>query len=62
MKDDEKLQYDIANSVRTMKENMPALIEIEQLRAGLLRQKYIALVRSGFTDVQALELCKAAIN
>ena len=60
MKDGEKLQQDMAKAVQAMKENLPALIEMEHLKAVLLRKKYTALVANGFTDQQALALCGSA--
>nr|WP_315467138.1 hypothetical protein [uncultured Undibacterium sp.] len=44
--------------VREMRENLPAHIEFEQLSARVAREKYLALVKNGFTETQALELCK----
>jgi len=44
--------------VREMRENLPAHIEFEQLNARVTREKYLALVKNGFTETQALELCK----
>lgn len=44
--------------VREMRENLPAHIEFEQLRARVIREKFSALVKNGFTETQALELCK----
>lgn len=41
------------------REDMPAQIEYEQLKAKLTRAKYLELVAQGFTEAQALELCKS---
>lgn len=44
--------------VREMRENLTAHIEYEQLSARVTREKYLSLVKNGFTETQALELCK----
>ena len=41
-----------------MRENLAAHIEISQLSTKVSRAKYLALVAEGFTEQQALELCK----
>jgi len=37
---------------------MPVMIQFEVQKARLTRAKYEALVANGFTEAQALELCK----
>ncbi|MBR7747444.1 hypothetical protein [Undibacterium baiyunense] len=54
----EKKSVQLAILVGELKENLIAHIEIEQLQARLIREKYLALVKNGFTETQALELCK----
>lgn len=54
---DDKEQLSIARSVKTLRENMPALIELAGINARLTRAKFVALQAQGFTDAQALELC-----
>jgi len=54
----EKKSVQLATLVLELKENLIAHIEIEQLQARLIRERYLALVKSGFTETQALELCK----
>jgi hypothetical protein len=51
-------QLALAQAVKSMRENMPAMMEHEELRAIIIRKKFITLVQSGFTETQALELCK----
>ena len=54
----EKKSVQLATLVLELKENLLAHIEIEQLQARLTREKYISLIKNGFTETQALELCK----
>ena len=55
---DEKYQFDLAQSIKRMRENMPAMLEIVELDALQKMAKFRALVKAGFTEAQALELCK----
>lgn len=48
----------MAQLVRDLREQMPMQIEMEQLMAKVRRAKFLALVAEGFTEGQALELCK----
>lgn len=54
----EQRDVKLATLVLELRENMIAHIEIEQLQAKLTREKYLSLVKNGFTESQALELCK----
>lgn len=54
----EKLAQKIAQDMRVLKDNMPALIDAARMQAKLVRVRYLALVAEGFTEDQALELCK----
>jgi hypothetical protein len=58
MQDDDKGRVALAQLVRDMRDNIAAHIEINQLQARITRAKYIALVKEGFTEAQALQLCK----
>ncbi|ACT50884.1 hypothetical protein [Methylovorus glucosotrophus] len=49
---------ELALAAKSMKENMPALLAMQELEAKLLRQKFLSLCSEGFTQEQALELCK----
>lgn len=40
-----------------MTRQLPALFEHIELQSKLYRHKYLMLVREGFTETQALELC-----
>lgn len=45
--------------IDAMKRNMPIFLEHMALVASIKRAYYEALVRQGFTEAQAIELCKA---
>jgi len=49
---------EMADAMRKMAAEMPILIENVKMLAQLQRAKFDALKDSGFTDEQALELCK----
>ena len=48
----------IAEAVRSFRKNLPLLIEHSVMMAELHWAKYEALKEQGFSDQQALELCK----
>lgn len=48
----------LAQAVRNLRENLPALFELETLQAQITRKKFLALVAEGFSEQQALELCR----
>lgn len=54
----ENHQLELAQIVVRMRENLPAFLEYEELQAKVKRKKYLSLVNEGFTEQQALELCK----
>jgi len=53
----EKLQ-EFKEAVRQMTLTLPVQLEMMAIQAKLIRAKYNALVAEGFTEQQALELCK----
>lgn len=53
----EKDRINLAQGVKTIRENLPAMLEMAQLNAQVTRAKYLALVKEGFTEAQALDLC-----
>jgi hypothetical protein len=58
MSDEDKKSVDMARGVKHLRDNIIAMIEFEQLNARLVRAKYLALLEQGFTEQQALELCR----
>lgn len=49
---------EIRDAIRNMREHLPEFIERVQLIAKVQRAKFVALKQEGFTDEQALQLCK----
>jgi hypothetical protein len=56
--DNDKGRGALAQLVRDMRDNIAAHIEFNQLQARITRAKFAALVKEGFTEAQALQLCK----
>jgi hypothetical protein len=53
----EQERINLAQAVKTVRENLPAMVELAQLNAHVTRAKYLALMKEGFTEAQALDLC-----
>jgi hypothetical protein len=49
---------EMAKAVGLMKENLPHILEYIAIGAQLSYTKFTALKEEGFTDEQAIELCK----
>ena len=45
-------------ALEELKRSLPTHIEVLGIQAKMIRAKYQALVAQGFTEAQALELCK----
>lgn len=58
MTDSDKARVAQAQAIKQITENWVAHVEAIALTARLTRAKYLALVREGFTEAQAIELCK----
>lgn len=51
----------MADLVRNVRENLPHTIEYLEIDAQLRRRKFQRLMAEGFTEAQALELCKGSL-
>jgi len=49
---------DFVKELSALRDNMKYLVEFEKEMAVVTRYKYDALIEQGFTEAQALELCK----
>jgi len=58
MTDQDKSRVALAQAVLELRNNIAAHIELSQLQARITRAKYDALIKEGFTEQQALLLCK----
>ena len=43
-----------------MKDNMPYMVEVEDHLANLIKIRFDSLIKSGFTEEQALVICQSA--
>jgi hypothetical protein len=50
---------DLKGAISNTRRNLPALFEHVQMQAKLRRVAYLAYLEEGFTEAQALELCKS---
>ena len=49
---------ELEKSARMLRDNMDLHVELARLLAQMTRAKYLALVEQGFSEDQALSLCK----
>ncbi len=59
MTDNDKVN--LAQAVKNLQDNLIPLIELERFNAKITREKYLALIGQGFSEGQAIELCKKGI-
>jgi hypothetical protein len=56
----ENQKVELAKHLKHTRENLPAFIDMVKLQAQMTRIRYLALVAEGFSEAQALELCKVS--
>lgn len=62
MANEDKMHVAIAQAIKGMRDTWAQQLELQQLKADLARARYLQLVKAGFTEVQALELCHKDIS
>lgn len=55
---EDKQKVTLAQSVKELAENMPAMLELTALNAKITRKQFMALIEQGFTREEALQVCK----
>jgi hypothetical protein len=55
---DDKARAERAKAFRNIREGWAEHLEFTEILAQMTRAKYLALVKEGFTEAQAIELCK----
>lgn len=58
MKDEDKAKVERAQVMRKITEDWAAEMEWMALSARISRAKYLAFIKEGFSESQALQLCK----
>lgn len=56
--DEDKNRVKMAKAVRELLDNWPAHLEFIRFQAKETRARYVALMAEGFTESQAIDLCK----
>lgn len=54
-------QHEIAQALQATRENTDMYLQIFAVQAPLIRAKFNTLLKEGFTESQALELCKGPL-
>jgi len=49
---------DMEKALLLIKDNLEVYLEFQEYQAIITRSKYDALIKEGFNEIQALELCK----
>lgn len=52
-------QVALALAIKNLKENMPALLELDQLEAKRIANRFEALQKQGFSKEEAFEMVRA---
>lgn len=55
---DLKPRNEFQGAVDSLSRNLPVMLEHVELQAKIRRASYLALLKEGFTEAQALELCR----
>lgn len=53
---------EMAKSLKLIRDNWPAHLDFIQLQAEIVRERYQRLLKVGFTEAQALELCTRTVS
>jgi hypothetical protein len=52
---------DRSRALKDLAAALPSMIEAQAITAAILRAKFNALVKEGFSEAQAVELCKGPL-
>jgi hypothetical protein len=52
----------MAQAIKNMRDTWALQLELQQLKADLARARYLQLIKAGFAEDQALELCQKDIS
>lgn len=57
-KDEDKRAVELAQVVKAITDNWVGQVELHQALARLARVKFLALMKEGFTEDQAIRMCR----
>lgn len=57
-KDEDKRAVGLAQAVKAITSNWAGQVELHQAMARIARVKFLALTKEGFTEEQAIQMCK----